>query len=286
MPRATRLSGQLPSPPKSFDGSESSSETSHKGNNINKRALRGTPQRPKHDEPRLTPSLENASRILRRQSIQNVSGELRAFFAISALPTRKNKSDDILLAAIDSVSEFWEGPSRKDLERRAEESDDDSDLPRSTLDPSIRLPLKKHWLTSGLYAGSRMSSDHSKLLGNIRKSDPGPGAAAKSRFKFTLPIFHGKALIETRREFKLPWNFYATDGQKCKPPTWSRIKRSKYPPLASKTSSLTNLQTSMWTLTLTMTERSNAQSVSVALNVTNLVSIEPCSTNAMIKPVV
>jgi len=228
MPRATRLSGQLPSPPKSFDGSESSSEASHRGNNINKRTLRGTPQRPKHDDPPLTPSSENASRILRRQSTQNVSGELRAFFAISALPTRKNKSD-LLLAAIDSVSQLWEGPSRKDLERRAGESEDDSDLPRSTLDPSIRSPLKKRWLTSGLYAGSRMSADHSKLLGNVRKSDLGPAAAAKSRFKFTLPIFQGKPLMETRREFKLPWNFYATDGQRCKPPTWSRIKRSKYP---------------------------------------------------------
>jgi len=228
MPRAARLSGQLPSPPKSFDGSESSSETSHMGQIINKRTLRGSPQRPRHEEPPLTPSSEKASRILRRQSTQNVSGELRAFFTISALPAGKNKSD-ILLAAIDSVSEFWEGPSRKDCERRAGQSKDDSDLPCAALDASNRSPLTKHWLTSGLYAGSRTSADHSKLLGNIRKSDPGPGAAAKRRFKFTLPIFHGKALMETRRDFKLPWNLYATDGQKCKPPTWSRIKRSKYP---------------------------------------------------------
>jgi hypothetical protein len=234
MPRATRLSGQLPSPPKSFDGSESSSETSNPvKHTINKRTgLSGTPQKvtqkAAHDDPPLTPSSEKTSRILRRQSTQNVAGEIRAFFAVSALPCGKNKND-ILLAAVDSVSQFWEGPSRKDRERRSERSKDDSDLPRSMLDPVTNSPLKKHWLTSGLYAGSRTSADHSKILGKSRKSDPGPGAAAKKRFKFTLPIFHGKALMETKRDFKLPWNLYATDGQKCKPPTWSRIKRSTHP---------------------------------------------------------
>jgi len=233
MPRATRLSGQLPSPPKSFDGSESSSETSNLSKHkVNKRtSLRSTPQKGAHDDPPLTPSSEKTSRILRRQSTQNVAGEIRAFFAISALPSGKNKND-ILLAAVDSVSQFWEGPSQKDRDRRSQRSKDDSDLPQSMLDPINKSPLKKHWLTSGLYAGSRTSADHSKILGKSRKSDPGPGTATKQKFKLTLPIFHGKALMETKRDFKLPWNLYATDGQKCKPPPWSRIKRSNIPTYA------------------------------------------------------
>jgi hypothetical protein len=290
MPRAARLSGQLPSPPKSFDGSESSSETSHRGQDINKRNNRKTPRKPGHDEPPLTPSSENSSRILRRQSTRNVSAEIRAFFVISALPSGQHKND-ILLTAIDSVSEFWEGPSPKDLERMGERSKDDSDLPRSTLDPSTESPLKKQWLTSGLYARSTTSADHSQILGKSRKSDPGPGAAAQKRFKFTLPIFSGKDLMETERDFKLPWNLYATDGQKCKPPPWSRIKRSKHPtpPLVFEGMAAhweKKPQMSMSTLILTTIEKSNAQSVFVVLNVTSLVSTAPCFTNAMIKLVV
>jgi AWS domain len=213
MRRTTRLSGQLPSPPKSFDGSLTSDSTCE-NNNTRSSVV-------PDENTSNTPSADRKTRVLRRQSTQNVSGELRAFFAVSALPSRKSKGD-LLLAAVDRVSEFWEGP-RKEPPRGQKRSQDDSVIPSKTQDPPDQ-PLKKRWLTSGLYAGSRTSADNSKILGKSRKSDPGPGAGRK--FKFTMPLFHGKNLMEKQRDFLLPWNLYATTGQICKPPNWSRIKRS------------------------------------------------------------
>lgn len=213
MRRTTRLSGQLPSPPKSFDGSLSSESTCESHNTRSSIIP--------DENTSNTPSSDRKTRVLRRQSTQNVSGELRAFFAVSALPSGKSKKD-FLLAAVDRVSEFWEGP-RKEPPRGQKRSQDDSDIPSKTQDIAEQ-PAKKRWLTSGLYAGSRTSADNSKILGKARKSDPGPGAGRK--FKFTLPLFHGKNLMEQQRDFKLPWNFYATTGDNCKPPNWSRIKRS------------------------------------------------------------
>ena len=216
MPRATRLSGQLPSPPKSFDGSQSSETSCEIPNSKNRKRS--------HSETTLTPTSEKKSRVLRRQSTQNVAGEIRAFFAVSALPAGKNKRD-FLHSAVDRVSQFWEGPP-KERARDVKRSQDDSEVTlKSTSEDDVSI--KKHWLTSGLYAGSRTSADNSKILGKGRKSDPGPGAGKK--FKFTLPIFHGKILMDQKRDFKLPWNLYATTGEKCKPPNWSRIRRSTLP---------------------------------------------------------
>jgi hypothetical protein len=222
MPRVTRLSGQLPSPPKSFDGSQSS-ETSCEISSNNTSIINKT--RSSSDQT-LSPLNDRKTRVLRRQSTQNVSGEIRAFFAVSALPSGKNKQN-FLLSAVDRVSSLYEGPppSSKDPPRRGKgRSQDDSDLPRTSSN-DINTPVKKHWLTSGLYAGSRTSADNSKILSKGRKSDPGPGASRKS-FKFALPMFHGKILMDQQRDFKLPWNLYATSGDKCKPPNWSRVRRS------------------------------------------------------------
>lgn len=216
MRRSTRLSGQLPSPPKSFDGSQSSDasyEISHKSK-----------YKRSNSESVSTSLDERKTRVLRRQSTQNISGEIRAFFAVSALPSGKNKRD-FLLSAIDRVSSFYDGPT-KDRDLTPKKGHDDSDIRAKSRDRTNTV-IKKHWLTSGLYAGSRTSADNSKILGKGRKSDPGPGAA--KNFKLMLPIFHGKTLMEQQRDFKLPWNLYATTGEICKPPNWSRIRRSKLP---------------------------------------------------------
>jgi hypothetical protein len=224
MPRVTRLSGQLPSPPKSFDGSQLS-ETSGEISNSSTTTINKTRS---SSDSTMSPLNDRKSRVLRRQSTQNVSGEIRAFFAVSALPSGKNKRD-FLLSAVDRVSLLYDGPppSSNEHGRRGQgRSQDDSYIPRTSSNDTD-TPVKKHWLTSGLYAGSRTSADNSKILGKSRKSDPGPGAS-KNSFKFTLPIFHGKILMDQQRDFKLPWNLYATSGDKCKPPNWSRIRRSMF----------------------------------------------------------
>jgi len=215
MRRSARFSGQLPSPPKSHNGSQSSELSS----DTNTTTTRTTSLPP-------SPMLDRKSRVLRRQSTLNVSGEIRGFFAISPIPTGKEKHR-FLADAVDRVSQIWDYGADREPPHKKRKAKDDSDLPTPKSSDDEDKPLKKRWLTSGLYAGSRTTADETKLLAKSRKSDPGPGAGKK--FKFTLPIFHGKALFEQRRDFKLPWNLYATTGQKCKPPNWSRIKRSTHP---------------------------------------------------------
>src|SRR5204862_2664464 len=127
MPRVTRLSGQLPSPPKSFDGSQSSETSCERSNsnnttNINKK-------RSSNDNT-MTPPNDQKSRVLRRQSTQNVAGEIRAFFAVSALPSGKNKRE-FLHAAVDRVSSLYDGSSKHHGRRGQGRSKDDSDLPRT-----------------------------------------------------------------------------------------------------------------------------------------------------------
>ena len=221
MTRSTRRSTQLPTPPKSLDDSQSSDSTYDFLTN-NARS-----QLDHEDEEEETPPSERKSRVLRRHSSLHVSGELRAFFAVSPLPTGKDKRD-FLLSAVDRVSSLWAGPtpSREDLRKSKRERESSPSTHDSNGDVP-EVPLKKHWLTSGLYAGARTSADQSKILGRARKSDPGPGAGKK--FRFPLPMFHGKGLMEQRRDFKLPWNLYASTFEKCKPPDWSRIRRSKQP---------------------------------------------------------
>jgi AWS domain len=225
MTRTTRLSGQLPSPPKSLEGSQSSESNCEVSDN-NKTRNNKSHNRSKSDDTMASPDTPK-SRVLRRQSTQNVSGEIRAFFAVSTLPTGKGKRD-ILLAAVDRVSSLYDAPER-DHDHSQSASQNDSAITGSASSSSNNadVQIKKHWLKSGLYAGSRTTADNSKIIGKGRKSDPGAGAG--KNFKFALPIFHGKVLIDQRRDFKLPWNLYATTGEICKPPNWSRIKRSMFP---------------------------------------------------------
>jgi hypothetical protein len=222
MTRSTRRSLQLPTPPKSLDDSHSSDSTFEFLNQNSRSQLPTRNEDDEEDED--VPPKERKSRVLRRHSSLHVSGEIRAFFAIAPLPTGRDKKD-FLLSAVDRVSSLWEGPrpSREDGHKSKYRRDSTPSSRESNA--GVDTPVKKHWVTSGLYAGARTSADNSKILGKGRKSDPGPGAGKK--FRFPLPIFHGKHLMEQQRDFKLPWNLCASTWEKCKPGDWSRIRRSK-----------------------------------------------------------
>src|SRR5438045_34613 len=145
MGRTTRLSGQLPSPPKSNDGSQSSDagceilsnkdNTDTKNNDIKKGS---------HADDALSSPNDRKSRVLRRQSIQNVSGEIRAFFAVSPLPAGKNKRD-FLLSAVDRVSSLYDAPSDDYPDRgRQRRSQPDSGTHRRDSSHDTDVSVKKH----------------------------------------------------------------------------------------------------------------------------------------------
>jgi hypothetical protein len=211
MRRASRLRGQLPSPPKSSDGSQLS-ETSNDF---------ATPNQPARNET-LTPPHDGISRVLRRQSIQSVAGEIHAFFNVAPLPTGKDKRD-FLVHAVDRISSLCEEPSRGRSSGQRTEKGGSPDTAHED-STTTNSPSKKLWLTAGLYAGTHISVDDSKILYGRGKASQRPKDARK--FKFSLPLFHGKLLMDKKQDFKLPWNLYATSGQRSKPPNWSRIRRS------------------------------------------------------------
>jgi hypothetical protein len=238
MSRGRRHATQLLTPPKSLDGASSCDSTRDSLLNVDATKLSLTLDTRKENlrkRSAIAAARDNhrsnqKTRVLRRRSSQHVTAELRAFFAISPLPATRHKHGDSLSSTIGTVtvSSVWDNPGRDgdDIRRHRVLSTTSSAGYTAAAEGSADVPLKKHWLTSGLYVGPRMSSHKSLMLSKVsRESNNGPMKITK-KFKFSLPIYYGEKLMERQRDFQLPWNFYATMGRPCKPPNWTRIKRS------------------------------------------------------------
>jgi hypothetical protein len=210
MRRTITLSGRLPTPPNSVYGSQlcgSASDIEQIDN-----------QRSSSFENNINSIDKRESRVLRSQSTLNVREELCAFFAASTIPSGKNKRD-FLVSAIQRISSFHGGTSTKSGHNCRRSQEFSPELPNDEV-----IPVEKNWLTSGLYAGLCKPKDNPRTLGKGPKSHSGPEAERK--FKFPLPMLEGKMLMDQPRDFRLPWNLYAATGKSCKPPNWSRIRRS------------------------------------------------------------
>jgi len=100
-----------------------------------------------------------------------------------------------------------------------------------------RAPKNKKWLTSGLYAGQSRAFDLSLTEGkNKRKSastaNKVPSTASlppKENFVLPLPMFAGDRLLETGRDFKLPFDIFSPlpSGQP-KPDEWKKVNKNVF----------------------------------------------------------
>ncbi|KAH0607436.1 uncharacterized protein H6S33_002470 [Morchella sextelata] len=121
--------------------------------------------------------------------------------------------------------------SKKNLSYN-EDTDDESSIARET---SEELPAnsqakkpqkkKKVWLNQGLYLGQGQDLD-------VRKR---PGGKAKKRGKSSadrqavlpLPMFTGSVIMDTVRDFKLPFNIFAPSPWKCGPiHNWKKLNHN------------------------------------------------------------
>lgn len=128
-----------------------------------------------------------------------------------------------------------------------EDDDDDSLIARDTPEaPSTNLQQlkqkkKKVWLNQGLYLGQGQDLD-------VRKR---PGGKAKKRGKsgadrpaaLPLPMFTGLGIMDTVRDFKLPFNVFAPSPWKCGPiQDWRKLNHSTSTPLFPSHSSSVSLK--------------------------------------------
>lgn len=112
-------------------------------------------------------------------------------------------------------------------------NEDDDDESSTTRDTSVALSTdsqtkqrkKKIWLNQGLYLGQGQDLD-------VRKR---PGGKTKKRGKagvdrpatLPLPMFTGLGVMETVRNFKLPYNIFAPSPWKCGPiQDWRKLNHS------------------------------------------------------------
>lgn len=129
-----------------------------------------------------------------------------------------------------------EGPVTK----RARVADNELSKAHADTSPLLRhevplpKPKVKRWLSQGLYVGqdrdfdARLTDTKNKLKKKKAKSPEKP----KERKLLPLPMFAGQRLLETGRDFKLPFEVFnpLPPGQP-KPEEWKKTQKSKLLPL-------------------------------------------------------
>ncbi|EMR11087.1 hypothetical protein PNEG_00686 [Pneumocystis murina B123] len=132
---------------------------------------------------------------------------LRDFFTRSQIPTEK-KGSLILFEAVEAARCSL---NRDDMEKK------NKNAASGDKDRNKSFERKgKTYLTQGLYAFS---------FNYTRESDSNN---LKKKEIFPLPIHYGITLIDHLRDFKLPWNLFATSKKSYRPGGWRYIKQNIY----------------------------------------------------------
>lgn len=122
----------------------------------------------------------------------------------------------------------FEGPVTKRL-RLANELEDSRSVStaRPVRKPSIR-PVKR-WLSQGLYVGQdpdfdpRLTTAKNKLKKANTKHD-----VLQRRSVLPMPMFAGQRILETGRDYKLPFDLFSPlPGGQPKPDEWKKTHKSK-----------------------------------------------------------
>ncbi|KAL8930529.1 MAG: hypothetical protein Q9208_000713 [Pyrenodesmia sp. 3 TL-2023] len=125
-------------------------------------------------------------------------------------------------------SRDYEGPVSKRLRLESNVEDHSSILTTAHKRPAKR-PVKK-WLSQGLYVGQdpdfdpRFTTAKNKLKKANAQSD-----ASKRRSLLPLPMFAGRRILETGRDFKLPFNVFSPlPAGQPKPDEWKKTHKIEY----------------------------------------------------------
>ncbi|KTW28905.1 hypothetical protein T552_01533 [Pneumocystis carinii B80] len=132
--------------------------------------------------------------------------KLRNFFSKSLIPSKK-KGSLILFEAVEAARCSL---NRDNVEKKRNVSCEDKDTSKNF------VKKRKTYLTRGLYAFSFNCSRESDL-NNLKKKEI-----------FPLPMYYGITLMDHLRDFKLPWNLFATSKITYRPEGWRYIKQNIY----------------------------------------------------------
>ena len=127
----------------------------------------------------------------------------------------------------DEKAENEPGRKRSKLSKARPSSANDT----STNDPEPvppRRPRLKRWLTQGLYVGLDRHVDDRRTEKRNRPKAANQPAQPPPRKVLPLPMFAGHRLLETGRDFKLPFDIFSPlpPGQP-KPEEWKKKQKSK-----------------------------------------------------------
>lgn len=107
-----------------------------------------------------------------------------------------------------------EGDSSEESERE-EEVEAEQHLPKR----------QKIWATHGLFVGQEENFDPRRRTKRGRLSGAG-ALPQKSTTLLPLPMSQGQAIMENRRDFKLPFNIFSPTPYRVHPPGWKVLSRS------------------------------------------------------------
>ncbi|KAF8470213.1 hypothetical protein BDZ91DRAFT_40992 [Kalaharituber pfeilii] len=117
--------------------------------------------------------------------------------------------------------------SEEDEEDESEDSDeqDESSKNGGNVVTDTAPKRRKIWATQGLFVGQEEDFDPRRRTKRGRLS--GAGDAPKKRKSILpLPMFHGLALMDNRRDFKLPFDIFSPSPYKVHPPGWKILSRN------------------------------------------------------------
>jgi len=122
---------------------------------------------------------------------------------------------------VEEESSEEEGDSSEEGASSEEEEGEDEDEKR----PQVQK--KKVWATQGLFVGKEDEFDYRRRTKRGRLS--GAGALPKKQKPILpLPMYEGLALMDNRRDFKLPFSVFSPTPYKVHPPGWKSLSRSMY----------------------------------------------------------
>lgn len=115
--------------------------------------------------------------------------------------------------------------SKKRGEEEEDVSSDDSEISDEDSLKAQPPKKKKIWAIQGLFMGETEDFDPRRRTKRGRLSGAGE-LPNKRKPALPLPIFHGRALMDNRRDFKLPFNVFSPSPYKAHPPGWKSLSRS------------------------------------------------------------
>ncbi|RMZ78306.1 hypothetical protein DV737_g3916, partial [Chaetothyriales sp. CBS 132003] len=166
-----------------------------------------------------------ATRRSSRASMLSKASDVVGGLAATVLGKRKSRVDELkgdqqrgrTVGAASAANQDLPTP---DAKRRRRSYSDQTSVAQAAQSIKARRAKDKKWLASGLYAGQSSTSTKSPLTASPR---------VRENTVLPLPMFAGERLLQTGRDFKLPFDVFSPlpPGQP-KPDEWRKSNRNTF----------------------------------------------------------